>query len=214
MVKTKKVQRKGLLYIVIGSIAILVSVSLLFLLNSSQVLRLVGVSKSVPVFTFTDSKAPGWWAAENYNSQASMSTEEDYQGSEPIDKLSVASMNVFKGKKGDNATACFVMFTYYDYSTDVAKLKATSDTELSKDGSGYKYVGDMQSTINTPDGVKSYTLAKYELSGPGTENSMKGTSYGWIKLNQGHIQVSGVCPTAAELDDTAQISEAISLVKP
>jgi hypothetical protein len=198
----------------IASVGILAILGALFVLNSNQILLAVGVTQPTPAFSFNESKASGWWAAENYNSQVSMSKEKDYQGDEPIDKLSVASMNVFKGKKGDNATACFVMFSYYDYKTDIARLKAEKDAGTRQGDSEFQNVGDVQSTISTPEGVKSYTLTKYELSGPGTENSMKGMSYGWVELDKGYIQVSGVCPTAVELGDTVQISEAVSLAKP
>ncbi len=105
------------------------------------------------------------------------------------------------------------MFSYYDYKTDIAKLKAEKDAGVTQGDSKFQNVGDLQSSISTPDGIKSFTLTEYELSGPGTENSMKGMSYGWVELGKGYIQVSGVCPTATELDDTLQISEAISLVK-
>ncbi len=199
--------------LVVGGIVLLVVIAICIALNAKQVLSAVGVSSKPPVFTFNESSAQGWWAAENYNSQASMAKEKDFKGDEPIDKLSVASINVFKGKKGDNATACFVMFSYYDYKTDIAKLKAEKDAGVTQGDSKFQNVGDLQSSISTPDGIKSFTLTKYELSGPGTENSMKGMSYGWVELGKGYIQVSGVCPTATELDDTLQISEAISLVK-
>lgn len=214
MVKTRKTKNKRNWLISIASIGILAILGVLFALNSNQILRTVGLTEPALIFSFNELKAPGWWSAENYNSQASMSTEKDYQGSEPINKLSVASMNVFKGKKGDNATACFVMFSYYDYQTDITKLKAEKDAETSQGDMKFQGVGDVQSTISTPEGAKPYTLTKYELSGPGTENSMRGVSYGWVELDKGYIQVSGVCPTAAELDETAQISEAVSLTKP
>lgn len=210
MVKSKN---KRNLYIAIGFVGILAIAITLFILNSTEILRAVGISKSVPAFTFNQSKAPNWWATENYNSQASMKNEKEYQGSEPIDKLSVARINVLKGKKDEYATACFVMFNYYDYKIDIAKLKAEKDAGNSKGGSKFQNVGDIQSSINTPEGDKSFTLTKYELSGPGTENSMKGMSYGWVELDEGYIQVGGVCPTAPELDDTAHVSATVSLVK-
>ncbi len=209
-----KITHKRKWLIVFSSIGIVVVLGVLLVLNLNKAPLASGVKDPAPVFTFNGSKAPGWWAVKNYNSQASTSTESEYQGSEPIDKLPIASINVNKGKDGEYATACFVMFTYYDYRTDIAKLKAEKDAGTTQGESKFQNVGDMQSTISTPEGIKSYTLTKYELSGPGTENSMKGMSYGWVELNDGYIQVSGVCPTETELDDTAHISEAVSLAKP
>lgn len=200
-------------YIGIAGMGILAVLSIIFVVNSSDILRAIGAPKPAPAFMFNESKAPNWWAAENYNSQAAMSKEKDYRGSVPIEKLPVASITVVKGKKGDNTTACFVMFSYYDYKTDIAKLKAEKNAGTLQGDSKFQNVGDMQSAINIPEGMKRFTLTKYELSGTGTENSMKGMSYGWIELNDGYIQVSGVCPTAAELQEAAQISEAISLVR-
>ena len=83
----------------LGGIVLLVVIAICIALNAKQVLSAVGVSSKPPVFTFNESSAQGWWAAENYNSQASMAKEKDFKGDEPIDKLSVASINVFKGKK-------------------------------------------------------------------------------------------------------------------
>lgn len=197
--------------IVVGSIGILAIVTALFVLNSSEILRAIGVSKPVPVFVFNESKAPNWWAGENYNSKAAEAKWAGYQGQEPIDKLPVAGMTVLKGRNGDNATNCFVTFTYYDYQTNIAKLKAEKDAGTPGGDMKFQDVGDIQLNVSTPDGLKGYSLTKYELSGPGAESSMKGMGYGWIELNEGYIQVSAVCPTVAELDETAQISGAASL---
>lgn len=214
MVKTNKTKNKRNCYIIIGIIAILAILSVLFALNSSQILRAVGISKPVPVFSFNESKAPNWWAGENYNSKAAESKTGNYQGKEPIDTLPVAGMTVLKGKNGDNATNCFVTFTYYDYQTDIAKLKSEKDTVTSGFDMKFQNVGDIQSNLSTPGGVKAYTLTKYELSGPGAGSSLKGMGYGWLELNDGYIQVSAVCPTATELDETVQVSEAVSLTNP
>lgn len=197
------------MFIIAASFGALVTLSLLFVLNSDQVLRAIGVSKPAPVFVFNQAKAPGWWAAENYNSQAS-STEDDEEG-EPIDKLPVASMNLFKGKKGDNATACFVMFSYYNYKADVAQLKKDKDSE-SLASTSMKKIGEDSLLFDALGKDTSFVLTKYELIGPDSENSMKGMSYGWVDLGDGYLSVSGVCPTGAELDDTFTAISAIKLM--
>ncbi len=202
MIKNKKIK-----YSVIGLVGILVVVGLLIALNSPQILRALNISSTPAVFIFNESKAPGWWSAENYNSQAST---KNYEGSEPIDKLSVASMNVFKGKKGEFKTACFVMFSYYDYAVDVAQLKKNKDSESLSSGS-MKNVGESTLSFDVFNTPKDFTLTKYELTGPDAENAMKGMSYGWVNTGSGHISVSGVCPTAGELDDTVQVIGAMSL---
>jgi len=196
-------------FIIAASFGVLVAFSLLYALNSNQILRAIGVSKPVPVFTFNESKAPGWWAAENYNSQAS-STEGD-QDSEPVDKLPVASMNLFKGKKGDNTTACFVMFSYYDYKTDVAQLKKDKDGD-SLASTSMKNIGEDSLRFDALGKDTSFVLTKYELIGPDSENAMKGMSYGWADLGDGYLSVSGVCPTGSELDDTFTAVSAMKLM--
>ncbi len=198
-------------YITIATIGVLVVLGIVVVVNSAKIFHTTVAVKDIPAFTFDKSKASGWWASENYNGQASAT--KDYNGEIPIDKLPVASMNIFKGKQGDNATACFIMFSYYNYHADMAKLKAEKEAGASKGGMQFMNVGEINSSINTIDGIKPYILTKYELSGPGTQNSMKGMSYGWIELKDGYIEASGVCPTAAELDGTTLVSQAVSLVK-
>lgn len=76
-----------------------------------------------------------------------------------------------------------------------------------------KSIGENMLSIDAFGAAKSFTLTKYEVIGPGSENSMKGLSYGWVDLGDGYISVSGVCPTASELDDTLAAIGATSLVK-
>jgi len=203
-------KNKKIIYIVVGTLGILIALGLLFALNSNQILRAAGTPGSAPVFTFSEQKAPGWWAAKNYNSKASAG--KDYQGSEPVDKLSVASLNIFKGKEGDNATACFVMFAYYDYKVDTVQLKKDKDSAVLASAS-MKKIGENSLSFDALGVAKNFTLTKYELIGPDAEHSMKGMSYGWIDAGDGYITVSGVCPTGSELDDTFSAMGAVSLAK-
>ena len=205
MTKNKKTA-----YIAVGILGILLASSAAFALNSQQILRAVGVSKPIPVFSFDESKAPGWWAADNYNSRAS-TTEEKYEGTEPIEKFPVASMNVFKGQKGEYETACFVLFSFYDYKTDVAQLKKDKDSEVFNSTS-MKKVGESTVSVDALGTVRTFTLANYELVGPDAENAMKGMSYGWVDTGDGYISVSGVCPSSDELKDTLEAVDAISLM--
>lgn len=204
-------KKKKIIVIIIGIAGLLAILGTVFALNSEQILRTLGVTKPAPVFSYKDTKAPGWWATDNYNSQESVNRDE-YKGSEPIDELPVASVNVFKGKKGQYATACFVMFSYYDYKTDTAKLLEEKNREVAASDS-MKKIGNETLSINAVGETKSFTLAQYELIGPDAENSMKGMSYGWVDLGDGYMSVSGVCPTAAELGDTVDAISAISLVR-
>lgn len=207
----KTMKNKLKLYITLGIVGVVILVGSLVALNWEQILRMTSTKEATPIFVFNESEAPDWWAGDSYNAQESVNPEE-YQGPEPIDTLPFASINVMKGKKGEYATSCFVMFSYYNYNADISKLKAEKEAGTSSGDMNFKNIGEAQSRIQTIDGMKSFTLTKYELSGPGAENSMKGMSYGWIELKKGYIQVSGVCPTALELDGTLRISEAVSLI--
>ena len=206
MTKSKKIT-----LVVVLSFVVVVALGVVFALHSTQILRAVGVTKPAPIFTFDQSRATGWWAADNYNS--SDSTEPDtYEGTEPIEKLPVASMNVFKGKKGEYATACFVMLSYYDYKADVVQLKKDKENEVLASTS-MKKIGEDTVSVNVLGAEKSVALTKYELVGPDAENAMKGMSYGWADTGNGYLSVSGVCPTAVELDDTLSAASAVSLEK-
>lgn len=208
MTKNKKIA-----YIIAGTVVITAVLGSLVVLNATHTLRATGASKSAsaPIFIFNETKALDWWAAENYNSRAS-TDENTYQGSEPIGKLPVASMSVFKGKKGEYATACFVMFSYYDYRADVVQLKKDKDSEVLT-GTSMKKIGESVLSINALGTTKSFTLTNYELIGEDAESAMKGMSYGWVELGDKHISVSGVCPTGSELDETFSVIGAVSLVE-
>ncbi len=195
-------------FFIAGTVLLVVTLGVLIALNAKQVLDAVGVSTEPPVFSFNKAVAPGWWNTENYNNQA----DKDYNGDEPIEKLPVARMNVFKGTKGDGATACFVMYEYYNYTVDTSALYDKAKPASSADIQ-VERLDDSQASLNTPDGNKSFVLHNYETSGTGSENSMKGTSYGFIPLNDGYIEISGVCPTGDELSDTISVMSAVSLVK-
>ncbi len=206
MTKNKKIT-----YILIVAASILAALTIVFILNSNQILQAAGITKSAPVFIFNDSKVPGWWAADNYNSRESTDPQ-NYEGSEPINTLPVASMNIFKGNKGEHKTACFVMFSYYDYKVDVVQLKKDKQSEVSA-STTMKGIGEDTTSIILLGETKNLTLMNYELIGPDAENAMKGMSYGWVDLKDGYVSVSGVCPTSDELGDTMSVITAISLVK-
>lgn len=204
-------KNKKVIYILVSVIAILGVVVSVFILNSNQIFSAFGLTKNPPIFMFNEQKAPGWWAAENYNSKASTDAKK-YQGNEPIDKLPVASMNVFKGKQGEYATACFVLFSYYDYKADTNELSANKEREVAASNS-MKFAGETTTSMSILGSAKGVTLRNYELIGPDAENAMKGMSYGWIDLDDGYISINGVCPTANELNNTASIFNGITLVK-
>ena len=205
MAKNKRV----FLFAGVGFVILMAAV-IIAVLNTQQVLSIFGISSKAPVFVFNQSAAPGWWNADNYNNQASADPKD--KNSEPINTLSVARMNIFKGTKGDGATACFVMFAYYNHPADASTLhnphKPGSTANIT-----VQSLKDTTAFINTPSGTKSYVIHNYATSGPGSENSMKGTSYALVDLGNGYITVDGVCPTGGELEGVTSAMGAVSLVK-
>ena len=206
MIKNQK------LILVFTPLALLMVAGILFAFNSEKVLGLIGSTLKDPIFVFSQDKAPDWWAAKNYNAQES-ANEEEYQRDSPIDKLPVASIHAFKGIEGDGRTDCFVSLSYYDYKTDLSKLKAEKDAGMPSGDFSMNEVGQSEASLTIFGGSKTIIMNNYELSGAGSENSMKGMSYGWIEGVDGYIEVSGVCPTANELGQVADVTPAISLVK-
>lgn len=204
-------RQKKIIYIASGIIAVLAILAVVFALNANQILSTLGLIKTSPAFSFNASQAPGWWAADNYDSKTAAESEE-YKGNEPIDTLPSASINAFQGEEGEYTTACFVMLAYYDYSVDVAQLKKDKESGYAADGSG-KSLGESNASVNIFGETKNFTLTNYELVGPDSENAMQGMSYGWIDLGDQHVSVNGVCPTGAELDDMIPAIQALSLTK-
>lgn len=193
MAKSKKVTVS-----IIVIVLILVVGGVLVALNYSEVMRAVGVTKPAPVFVYDESKGAGWWAVDNYNARES-ATDDNYEGTDPIESLPVANINVFSGEKGTYATACFVMFSYYDTKVDVAQLKKDKEQESLKSGTMRK-VGQSKATLDVLGEAKEVTITNYTLVGQAAENSMRGMGYGWIDTDKGYISVSSVCPTPEELD--------------
>lgn len=205
-----KLKNRKILYFVGVGIVALVGIGVLVTLNMKQAVNDTDVSSVAPTFHFDQSAAPGWWNTENYNNQAS--SDDDSLGSEVTQKLPVARMSIFKGAKGDGATACFVMYAYYNYAADLDVLRG-NNKEVNTAGTNVQQLEDAELSIDTPDGKVSYTLHQYALSGPDRKNSMNGTSYGFVDLNDGYIQISGVCPTGDDLSDAMSVMSAVSLVK-
>lgn len=191
-------------------LVVIITLGLLFALNINQVLSAFGVSKPAPIFTFNESKAPGWWAGDNYNNQAS--AKKDNQGTEPLDKLATAGMTVLKGEKGEYKTACFVMFSYYDYKVDIEEMKADQKRDYAANESA-KNMSENTVSMNLFGKDTNFTLTNYGLIGTGAENAMTGMGYGWVEAGDGYVSVSTVCPTADELKDTVPLVGAMSLVK-
>ena len=198
-------------YFIGAAIVVLAAVGTLFVLNTTQILTIIGVSPKAPVFSFDTATAPGWWSTENYNSQASADDNDKASGS--VEKLPVASINIFKGKKGDTTTACFVMYSYYNYKADLETLPSQKMKNSNASDNNIRKVGALDVSMKTPAGTKSYILNTYERVGPDSVDSMKGEGYGTVDLGDGYVTVNAVCPIVDDLATTTSAIGAASLIK-
>ena len=170
-----------------------------------------GVTPATPTFMFNEQSAAGWWAAENYNSKENVA--EDYQGATPVDKLPVASRVIFQSRD-TSVDSCFITYSYYDYAADVDVLvaKMERDAAASTDLI-YNKQPSQPLTIDTFEGVKSYELHAYTLTGPASQQSQRGVSYGYIGMSNGYIAIQGSCPEGDQLAGTLAAMSSMSLVK-
>lgn len=165
------------------------------------------------VFSFNTKTALDWWAGDNFDSRATVTN--DYQGSTPIEKLPVAGRVINQGGSKDHpANGCFVMYSYYDYAADtVALQKEREEGMTAKSSLTMEHYGTHSMAIDTPEGVKTYQLSQYGISGPGSETMMRGVELGYVNLSNGYITIEGDCQEPNMLDTTIEAIQSIALTK-
>lgn len=185
----------------LGIIILLVSTaSALLLWNTLQ----NKTENSKPAFSFDSSKAPDWWSTDNNYPDI-----KDFTGDQVTEAdLPVVQMTITEGTR-ELPGECFVFFFYYqgvaDTTTELEARKAGLVLG-EKDSSALKQVGAVQQTIQTPEGIKEYSLNQFELNLP---NTQKGIQFGFIPLSDGYIEVRGNCPTAELLSSTLNAISAV-----
>lgn len=168
---------------------------------------------NVPAFSFDSKVAHDWWAGANFNSRATV--DKNYAGSEPIDKLPVAGRVINQGgSEAKPVNGCFVMLAYYDYSMDTDAIRKTKEDGMTAKSQLIMQRGKIHDmTISTPEGIKTYQLYQYGISGPGSDTMQRGIELAYAKLSNGYISVEGDCQKPTQLDGTVLGIHSISLTK-
>lgn len=186
-------KKKQLVLILVG-VGVLVAI-----LAGALIVRSLHVSEQAiakPSFVFDAAQAPLWWGGVN-NWPEESDFEGGYQGTEA---LPIASTVIYQGTEAAPG-ACFVMSSYYQGAVTVQEaLEKRRSAMLRDDGDSpsLKLVKTSAHTIETPDGKKDYTLYGYDfrLSGQAVQ---EGYAFGFITVNDGHLEIRGVCDKAAAL---------------
>ncbi len=168
----------------------------------------VAPEASKPLFTFEESKAQGWWAADNW-----YSTSESTNDSQD-DKSLIVGRNFFSGTREQPGT-CFAMYFYKEGKVDVAaEIRNIEENTKNQDGSkGIQKLGTHNYAMQTPDGTKEFTLHQYELIGADAAQSAKGNQYAFVPLDKGYIEIRSICETAEQLSEAQSVFEAVRLEK-
>lgn len=163
-----------------------------------------------PTFMFDETKAPGWWSGGN-----NWPDIKDYTGGQVTETdLPVASISVGQGESGSMGD-CFVDY-YLQKQTLSDVAAAVSEMEKrSVDGGDnitLSPLGVQAIKIETLDGVKTYQLHQYEVTGAGNTKRAKGVQFGYMPLKSGRIEVRSYCNEADQLDETLPAIKAVRLV--
>ncbi len=163
-------------------------------------------SNQKPSFAFDSDKAPGWWSSGN-----NWPDIRDYTGDQITEAdLPIADINVARGTRevpGD----CFVMAFYQKGPVNIPEALETRRTGMipaDKSPDILKQIATPTQTISTPNGVKEYLYYQYDLDLPDVQ---RGNAFGFIPLDESHIEVRGICPTAEQLPTTQPVLSALRL---
>lgn len=207
----QKLTKKKLFVTVLVAVILLGIIATIFIFNNSNLKKVIGIKVDVPIFAFNEQVADGWWATGNSNAQATVT--DDYAGDTPIDKLPIASRNIFQKQPG-TTDGCFVMYSYYNYPADIDALRKERESGFDKQSDLiYNALGTQLLAIDSPEGTKPYEVYQYAVTGPGSKQMQRGMSWGYVQLSNGYIAVNGVCPEGDQLNGTSSAMRSISLIK-
>ena len=232
----KKRVKLPIIFITISLLAILGVTGLIFKDEIKTVTASLGLgveNQSKPTFAFNTSEFPDWATGGNVHTNPDDIT--DY-GGKSKDSISITSLNVSQCKTGSNCnelvkkcipsqgsnesckqleqsttnTPCFVSAYYNKQIIDVNKARDDELKQWAKYGTEPSDVGVKTLTISTPEGDKNYSLYQYDTNN--TDASYKrGSAFGFVPLNSGHIEIRSVCWEASQLNETLPVLSAIRL---
>lgn len=177
-------------------------------------------NRGKPSFTLDTAKFPDWASTGNFFSNDTLlTTSFSVQQCTPGSRCStlVDECRSMEGK-GDQCEAleqytedgCMVQLYYFKRSIDPKVAVSDELKQWLSFGMKPTETGIKTLTMRTSEGDKEYQLYQYD-----TNNSddiyKRGSAFGFIALNNGHIEVRSICKEASQLDQTLPILTSVSL---
>ncbi|RYF96339.1 MAG: hypothetical protein EOO00_02985 [Chitinophagaceae bacterium] len=202
LLKNKKITVFMILMLLSGTVIGCILVRL-----NTQQNSVAAESVSKPFFLFDSDRTSDWWTYGNRWPDI-----KEYTGNQTTDSdLPIAEMVAYRGKQREFSDGCFVSTMYNKGTIDVetaVQKKINNLSENQKDSSVVTSTGTSRLIMQTPEGSKEYTVHRFDVDVP---NIQKGNEFGFIPLDEGYIEVRGVCPTADLLPETESVLSAIKL---
>ncbi len=119
-----------------------------------------------------------------------------------------ASTQCGKLQQLSDAGHCMVHFYYMTRPIDPDTARADF-LKTSTDFKGeVREIASKTLSISTPDGNKTYQLHQYHSKSSTYKN---GVSLGYIPLENGHVEIKGICDKSDQLDEVLPVIEAVRL---
>jgi len=157
-------------------------------------------------FSFKDSAAPNWWAADNFYNIDLSETDSN--------NTTVVGRNIAQGTPERPGT-CFVMYAFKEGVVNINQALLDKQKSLisNNDKLSVEDYAPQSITMVTSEGSKTYVLHQYDIIGsPGTKIS-RGLALGYIQLKSGYVEVQGICEEANQLPDALIVYPAVSFEK-
>lgn len=156
-------------------------------------------------FSFSGSEISGWWAADNYYPSSSETTD---------DANKIVSRNIVQGTK-DKPLSCFIMYTAFQGGVDSQALseELKERVNVHEPGLSTDDRGAQGLHMKTPEGIKTYLLNSYEITGNPSANVARGAAVGYIKLTDSYITIEVHCELFQQLKLTADVMSAVEYVR-
>ena len=186
-----------------------------------------------PKFTFDAAKFPDWATTGNIFMNPDDITD-DFQASK--EDSSISGIIVNQCETGSNCNKlmekciphkgigedckqleqktvnanCFVSIYYSKQAIDINTAKSDELKQWSGFGTAPTEIGVETLTMRTQEGDKNYELYQFDTNNKDA-TYRQGSAFGFISLNDGHIEVRSICWQADQLDETLPVLSAIQL---
>lgn len=190
-------------------------------------------NQNKPKFTFNTAEFPDWATVGNVYINPDDITD---NGGKSKDDISISSLNVTQCKADSNCNKLVEKCVpHKGGGEDCKKLEQdTNDTHCSVSAYYKKQIINVDTakdnelkqwhtftieptevdvktlTMSTPEGDKYYKLYQYDTNNQDATYK-RGSAFGFISLDSGHVEVRGVCNKASQLDETLPVLSAIRL---